>query len=162
MGRDENLVNAHAVGSAVKGVAVDRVAIPEEIPWGCLAGERLNDLLGGPGGGRVVRDIQVQEFPPVMAEDDEGEEQPEGEGGNEEEVDSHHLPEVRLQEGAPTRGGVRRRPAHVLGHREGGDLVAEESEFRLNAAAAPAGVLTGQAADQPSDLGVDRRTAERR
>ena len=92
MGRDENLANAHAVDPAVKGVDVDRVAIPEEIPWGRFVGEHLNDLLGGPGGGRVVRDIAVPEFPPVMAEDDEGEEELEGEGGNEEEVDRKPSP----------------------------------------------------------------------
>ena len=44
VGRDENLVNAHAVDSTVKGIAVDRVAVPEEIPWGRFVGECLNDL----------------------------------------------------------------------------------------------------------------------
>ncbi len=111
VGRDEHLLNAEAVEAAVKDVAIDRVAIPEKIPWRRLVGERVNDLLGGPGGGRVISDIDVQEFAAVMAEDDEAKEQAEGQGRDDEEVDSHYLPEVRLQEGAPTRRGARRWPA---------------------------------------------------
>jgi len=49
VGRDEDLVHAHAVDSTVKGVAVDRVTIPEEIAWGRVVGERLDDLLGAVG-----------------------------------------------------------------------------------------------------------------
>ena len=161
VGRDEHLVNAQAVDAAVKDVAIDRVAIPEQIPWRRLVGERVHDLLGGPGSGRVVGDIDMQEFAAVMAEDDEAKEQPEGEGRDDEEVDGHYLRDVRLQEDAPTRRGGWRRPAHVLGHREGGDLVAEEREFRVNAAAAPSGVVTGHAADQPAEFGVDRWPAAR-
>src|SRR5213593_644583 len=56
---DENLVHSHAVNAAVKGVAIDRIAIAEEIPWDCFVGERVSDLLSGPGGGGVVGDIDV-------------------------------------------------------------------------------------------------------
>ncbi len=161
VGRDENLVNAQAVDAVVKDVAIDRVAIPEQIRWRRLVGERVHDLLGGPGSGRVVGDIDVQEFATVMAEDNEAKEQPEGEGRDDEEVDGHHLRDVRLQEDAPTRRGGWRRPAHVLGHREGGDLVAEEREFRLNAAPAPSGVSRAMRRIQTAEFGVDRRTAAR-
>ena len=77
-GRDENLVHPHAVDAAVKGAAVERVTIAEEIPWGCFVGERLNDLLGGPGSSGMAGDVDVNGLPAIVAEHDEREEQAEG------------------------------------------------------------------------------------
>ena len=52
--RDENLVKAQTIEATVEGVAVDRVTISEEIAWGRVVGEDVDDLLGGPGVGGVV------------------------------------------------------------------------------------------------------------
>ena len=82
VGRDEDLVHAHAVDSTVKGVAVDRVTIPEEIAWGRVVGERLDDLLGGPSGRGVVGDVDVNELATIMSKHDERKEQPESQGGD--------------------------------------------------------------------------------
>src|SRR5215831_11900793 len=74
MGRDEDLVHAHAVDALDKGVAVDRVTIAEEIAWGCFVRKCLDDLLDGPGRGGVVGDVDVKELAAIVAEHDEGEE----------------------------------------------------------------------------------------
>ena len=58
----------------------------------------------------MVRDVEVEEFAAVMAEDDEDEEQAEGEGGDEEEVDGDDVSGMSGQKRAPRgegRGDVR-------------------------------------------------------
>jgi hypothetical protein len=58
-----------------KLVAVDSVSITEQVPRGR---ERLDDLPGGPGGGGVVRDVDVEEFAAVVAEHDQDKQETEG------------------------------------------------------------------------------------
>jgi len=53
-GRRENLGDAHAVHPSPKLAAVDAVAIAEEIARRRVIGERLDELLRGPGGGRGI------------------------------------------------------------------------------------------------------------
>ena len=84
----------------------------------------------------------------MVSKDQEPEEQLEGEGGDDEEVDGDNVADVRLEEGAPGRGRPRRGAPHVLGHGEFGDLIAEEAEFGLDPAPAPDRVFSGHAADQ--------------
>ena len=104
---DEDLVHPHAFHASGENVAVDGVAITEQV-LGCgLFRESLDKLLGGPRGGRVVGHIDVEEFSALVVEDHEPEEQAEGQGRNDEEVDGGDLVAVRSQEGAPGGGGPR-------------------------------------------------------
>src|SRR3989454_10595334 len=64
---------------------------------------------------------------------------------------------MRLKEGAPGRGRPRGAPPHVLGNRELRHIVAEEPKLGLDAAAAPGGILASHAANQVTDLAIDRR-----
>src|SRR2546425_7537377 len=96
----------------------------------------------------MVRDVEVEEFATVMPEDDEDEKKTKGEGGDEEEVHGDDLSDVSGEESAPLRRRPRRRPVHVLGNGQLGDLVAEESEFRLDVAAAPGRILPRHPSDQ--------------
>src|SRR2546425_219798 len=99
----EDLANPQAFGASGEHLAVDRIAIPEEILRGRRILERLDDLLGGPGGGGVIGDIDVDECPAVVAEHDEREEQAEGEGGDDDEVDRDDVLEMGVKEGPPRR-----------------------------------------------------------
>src|SRR6516164_4283130 len=56
---------------------------------------------------------------------------------------------------------VGRRPVHVLGDGQLGDLVAEQGEFGLDAAAAPGGVFARHASDEVAKLGGELRAADR-
>ena len=96
-----------------------------------------------------------------MAEDDEDEEQAEGEGGDHEEVDGDDVSGMSGQKDAPRGRGPRRRPVHVLGDGQLGDLVAEQGEFRLDAPAAPGRILASHAPDEVAKLGVEPRAADR-
>jgi hypothetical protein len=95
----------------------------------------------------VVGDVDMDEFATVVPKNQETEEHAEGERGDNEEVDSDDVTDVRLEEGAPRGGRPRRGAPHVLGHGEFSDLIAEEGEFGTNPAPAPGRVLSGHAAD---------------
>jgi hypothetical protein len=55
----------------------------------------------------MIRDVEVEELAARMAEDDEGEEQVEGEGGDEEEVNGDDFTGMSRHKGAPGWGGPR-------------------------------------------------------
>lgn len=56
-----------------EGVIKDRVAIVQEKAWGHLPGEGLAQLLARPHRRRVRRDVDVQDTPAPLGEDDEDE-----------------------------------------------------------------------------------------
>ena len=84
----------------------------------------------------MVGDVDMDEFSTVVSKDQESEEQVEGEGRDDEEVDGDNLADMCREEGAPRRGWPRRGAPHVLGNGELGDLIAEEAEFGLDPAPA--------------------------
>ena len=159
-GGDPNLSNAHARDSLGEPLVVNRISIAQEIPRRRVVRERLDELPSGPESRRMVRDVEVEEFAAVMPEGDEDEEQAEGEGGDNEEVDGDEVSGMSGKKGPPRRGGPRRRPGHVLRHGQLGDGVAEEGEFGVDAPAAPGRIFARQAADELAELGVERRTAD--
>src|SRR5438309_9090632 len=102
---NEDLAHPQAFHPPCEHVAVDGVSIAEQVLGRCLFWEALDKLLSGPGGGGVVGDVDVDEFSTVVAKDQESEEQVEGEGRDDEEVDGDNLADKRPKEGAPRRGG---------------------------------------------------------
>src|SRR5207245_7586745 len=153
----EDLAHPQAFHPPSEHVAVDSVPIAEQV-LGCgLFRKALDQLVGGPGGGWVVGDVDMDEFSTVVSKDQESEEQLEGEGRDNEEVDGDNVADMCLKEGAPRRGWPRRETPHVLGNGEPGDLIAEEPEFGLDPPPAPGRILSGHAADQRADLKIDRR-----
>src|SRR5262245_64486696 len=154
-GGDDELVNAHVLHSPLEVSPVDGVAIAEQVGGSGLVGEGVDELLGGPRGGGLVSDAEVDKFSAVVTEDHEAKEQPEGEGRDDEEVDRGDLVTMRRQKGAPRRRWGMGRAAHVLGDGEGGDVIAEEAEFGLNPAPTPGGVVSGHASNEGAELEVE-------
>ena len=105
---DEDLAHPQAFHPPDEHIAVDRVPVAEQVLGRCLFREALDKLVSSPGGGGVVGDVDLDEFSTGMSKDQESEEQLEGEGGDDEEVDGDNLADVCLQEGAPRRGWPRR------------------------------------------------------
>src|SRR4029453_8129898 len=85
--------------------------------------EAFDQLVGGPGGGGVVGDVDMHKFSAVVLKNQEPEEQAKGERGDHEEVDGDNLADMCPQEGAPRRGRPRRGAPHVLGNGELRDLM---------------------------------------
>jgi hypothetical protein len=55
-------------------VAVDRVAIAEEVRRRGVVREGVHDLLGRPGGGGMFRHVEVEDTPAMVGEDEKDEE----------------------------------------------------------------------------------------
>ncbi len=85
-------MDPHALHSVLEGVTVDAVAIAEKIGRRAVLRERVHELLGGPGGGRMLGDVEVEDAPAVVGEHDEDEENAEPSGGNGEEIDRDQVP----------------------------------------------------------------------
>jgi hypothetical protein len=93
-------------------VAIDRVPIAEEVGWRGVVRKRLHDLLGGPGGGRMLGDVEVDDPSPIVGEHDEDEEDAPPRGGHGEEIEGDEVPDVVGEERAPALG---RRVCRMLG-----------------------------------------------
>jgi hypothetical protein len=69
--RREDFGNPHALHSVAKLLAKHLVAVAEEIGRRGLVRKGVPDLLGGPGSGGVLGDVEVDDVPAVMGEHDE-------------------------------------------------------------------------------------------
>ena len=76
----EDFTDSHALHALLKYVAVNAVAIANEIRWCAIIRESVNDLLGGPVGGGVLGHVEVDDASAVMGEHDQDEEQAEVHG----------------------------------------------------------------------------------
>ena len=82
-------------------VAIDRVPVADEPSRRGVLRERFNDLLGGPVGGRMVGDGEVDDSPPLMCEEHENEEHAASNGLDREEVHRDQGGHVIGQERSP-------------------------------------------------------------
>jgi len=82
----EDLADPQALDVPHELLAVDTVTITEQVGRSRIVRERLDKLPGGPGHRGMVGDVEVDELAAVVAKDDEGEQQAEGEGRDDEEV----------------------------------------------------------------------------
>ena len=98
----------HAVHSVSEGLAIDVVAIAEEVGRRGVVREGVHDLLGRPVRGGVFGDVEVDDPSPGVDEHDETEEHPQARGGHREEVEGDQVPDMVGQEHPP---GLRRRGA---------------------------------------------------
>jgi hypothetical protein len=155
--RRENLLDPHALHAVPKWLAVDLVAVAEEIGRGGVFREGVHDLLGDPVGGGVLGHVEVDDAPSMVSEHDDDEEDAEASGGHGKEVDRDQVPDMVSQERSPGLGGLGtalRDQARdgALGHVE-----AKLQELAMDSWGAPERVRGGHARDQNLDLGVDRR-----
>src|SRR5467141_823738 len=132
--RREDFTDAHALHALPEHVTVDRVAIAEEVGRGGVVREGVHDLLGRPGSGGMLGDIEMEDAPAVVGEHDEDEQNAQARGANSEEIDGDEVSDVIGQERAPR---LRRRRAAL--REQPGD----------------------GAPDQGFDRGVDGRVARR-
>lgn len=61
----EYFVDVHALHAVQNVLAVDLVTVVEEIGWRGVVREGVHDLLGGPDGGGMLGDVEMDD-PPAM------------------------------------------------------------------------------------------------
>src|SRR3984885_4839054 len=106
--------DAHGAQSAPDDVAIDPVAIADEVARSFIPGKCLRYLTSNPFGRRVGCDVDPDQVSAVEPDDDEGIEQVETDSWNNEQVHGSNVWRVVMQEGPPSLAG---RPSfdHVLG-----------------------------------------------
>ena len=105
--RREDFVDPHALHAVAKLLAIHLVTIAQEIGGRGVVREGVHDLLGGPVGGGMLGDVEVDDAPAVVGEHDEDEEDAQAGGGHGEEVDGDEVPDMVGEERAPgLRGRV--------------------------------------------------------
>ena len=87
--RRENFADAQALHAPPEPLAVDLVAIAEEVGRRGVVREGVHDLLGRPSGSGMLGDVEVENAPAVVGEHDEDEEHPQAGAGDGEEVDGN-------------------------------------------------------------------------
>jgi len=98
---DRSVSNAHGAQSISKGLAVDAVPIPDQMPRSLIPGECLGDLTAKPRCARMSRDAEGDQLPAIMAKDKQAIEQLEADRRNHEDVDRRKGRGMISQEGFP-------------------------------------------------------------
>src|SRR6202048_110165 len=129
--------NAHGAQSARDDVAIDPVAIADEVARGLIPGKCLRYLTCNPLRGRIWCDVDPDEVSAVEPDDDEGIEQVETDGWNNEQVHGGNPRRVVMQEGSPSLAGRPPSFDHVLGDARLRDFKPELAQFAVDARRAP-------------------------
>jgi len=94
VGRREDFADPHALDASPKRLPVDAVAIAEEVGRRGVVRERVDELLGGPGGGGMLGHVEVEDAAALVGQHDEDEEDVQVSGGNGEEVDRDEVADM--------------------------------------------------------------------
>ena len=114
-------------------MAVDAVAVADQIIGRRIEGKGITQLLTDPCGRGIGRDVEMKDASAIMCQDEEAVEQLERGRRHDEEVDGDEAACMILEERLPS---LRRRlvwPRHVLGDGGFGNVMAQQMEFRLDA-----------------------------
>ncbi len=141
-----------------------RVAVEEDVTVRASVGKGLPQLLNDPLGSRMACDVEVQDLPTSVFDDEEAVEELEGNRRHGEEVECNDHFAVILQEGQPVLAWITAalNASEVPSHASFGNDEAELLEFSVNLGRAPGRILFRQAADEPTDFSRSFRSAAAR
>jgi hypothetical protein len=116
--------------------------------------KRFSQLLDDPQARRMPGDVEVQDPPPIMADDEEAVEHPESDRWDREEVHRGDGFPVVPQKREPALGWLRvpRRSFHPTGDRSLREIKTEHEEFPVYPRCAPSWILNNHPEDQISNL----------
>jgi hypothetical protein len=101
MRRRENILDPHALHAVTEVLAIYLVTVAQEIDGRGVVRERGDDLLGGPDGGRMLGDVEVDDPPAMVGQHDEDEQDAQARGGHGEELDGNQVPDMVGKERSP-------------------------------------------------------------
>src|SRR5258708_33389784 len=133
----------------VLGIAVEDEKLSRQIKR-----KRFSQLLNDPQASRMLGDVEVQDTPTAVADDEEAIERAKGDGWYGEEVHGrNHFPVVS-KEGEPTFGwlGVSRRPFHPTRDRSLAVIKTEHKKLAMHARRCPGWILNDHPENQLSNF----------
>ena len=97
----ENFVDFHAFRPRPKGGAIDAVPVPELEPRRHVPRKCVQELRCGPLGGRMFRDIEMNDASAIMSKNKKHVQDPETQGRHYEKIDGCQLLDVVFQKRPP-------------------------------------------------------------
>jgi hypothetical protein len=82
---------------------IDAVPIVQQIPRRFVPWKRVHHLLRGPRGGRMLGDVEVDDAPSMVSQDDQDKEHRVSHRGDHQEIQRHQVLHVVCQKGLPRR-----------------------------------------------------------
>ena len=130
------------------------ITIEDDEPRGRPKRKRSLQLLEGLQAGEMPGDVEVQDAPTIVADDEETAEDAESDHRDCEETHCSNGFPVVAQKGKPALGrlGISRRPADPAGDGSPGNTRTQHEEFTVDARGAPGGVLGNHPEDQILNL----------
>ena len=130
------------------------VTIEDDEPWSRPKWKRLPQLLDGPQARRMAGNVDVQDAPPVVADDEEAVEHAEPDRRDGKEIHGRNRFPVVSKEREPTFGWLRlsRRPLHPTRNGSLRDIEAEHKKFAMDARRSPRWVLNNHPENQLSNF----------
>ena len=150
--RGDDLLDRHRLDTIAEGLPIRSVAVSQQKARRGVPGEGLGDLASQPALCWVLGDIEMDDFSPLMAEDDQGVEKLKPCRYDNEHVDGGGVMHVIVQERAPGRGGGLGPPWKISANRGLAHLDAELEQLAVDTGRAPKRVCQAHLADQIMDL----------
>jgi hypothetical protein len=97
----EHLVNPHRTDGCRERLAINSVAIAQQVAWRTIPGEGLDQLPGRPCCGGMRSYAKVKESAAIMRQNQKNEEKTERRRGNDKEVCRNQFLDMIFQEGPP-------------------------------------------------------------
>jgi hypothetical protein len=132
----------YSIYSPPEIVSVDRISISDQVSWGSFFRKRLDQLLSHPGGGRMFRDVEMNDLTSLMQKNDEAVKVSEGHGGDSKKIDADDVAGMIGEESLPRLGGRLGRLYAVFCDSGFSHLEAEWMEFGFYTRCAPQRILS--------------------
>jgi hypothetical protein len=152
--RRENFLDLHTLHAVAELLAIDLVTVAQEVGRRGVVRERVYDLLGGPEGGGVLGDVEVDDAAAMVGEHDEDEQHAQARRRHGEEIDGDQIADMVSEEGPPGLRRVGTPCRHEARHGALGHIDTQLKELAMDARGAPQWVGGGDSGDQGPDLGI--------
>ena len=103
--RGDNLVNPQARQPSLNPITNYAIAVTQQIPRGRIERKRFHNLLGCPLRSRMFRHVEVHDFPTLVRQDDENEQNFECRCWHDKEVDCDKVFQVQTEKRSPSSRG---------------------------------------------------------
>src|SRR5712691_7914511 len=147
--------------SAVEVTAVDGIPVVDQVLRSSAPGRRLQELVPDPGGGRTGGDVEVDQFPPFVADNKEDEKGPEAHCLDNEQVGRPDAAQLICKEASPALVVARPQPPPSVA--PDGTVAHHDAELQHLAADAlgpPERILVRDPADERLQLSAEAGSTE--